>query len=757
MQNLTRTYKSDTSLLPNVGRTDSDRAAGHRPVLVMTQSEPALNQGRKPHPLLDDSGIGDPHTYNELLVAAETLENIVMEGIHGTTAGAIRRFKGFSHGSQNDENKPSSGREMSDRILRLVYGTMKYLPFIDTILVKTQFLVYNNQFLNYLGLVKIVFYDLMRYHFDIHKFPGVDYHTAVAPAPKSEIERAELVQDLEESIRRHGVKLAAAFARIRIERRATGDTIQEQMENILPEEVRAKELFADSVEMPKTVRINYLKTDKEGVAEELRDFGFRVKTVPPTLQQLQNRASNNVKTEFIELDETFSDYFVIPPDLFSEIKSSRPVLEGRLIFQDRASAYGIKHLESILEKDEQIIAARVGCGVNVCALATAMKNKGKIYAFENRPSRLESLRVRLHNQNVKNVEIIESDFITADIDNPDFAQAKTIILEPPSTGGAIVDKLGFLLQEEEFPNEHCSVKDQIALKRQQINMLKQAMSFPSAKTILYITRSTKREENEQVLEDILVSCGHSWELSCVLPDIVNERENDWEIEECLKIRPSESGNGIFVACLNKLPTQAEIQAAKDEEERAREREEAAQAALAAKSEATLTHNEGERSRGRKSRKRRPGSGSKVGLERKGSAGARRSTQSLPRLTKSLSESVNRLSIPRRRSPDGNDATKTKRKSINKLRRRDSKADESVNVDSSSDNESNESDDNDRKLKKKGEKDGGLMNEFGFDFGVFGMSLKRFYAPQKIAMQQISANPGEVNRWKYPVPNPKPWR
>jgi hypothetical protein len=96
--------------------------------------------------------------------------------------------------------------------------------------------------------VKIALYDLMRHSFDYHSYPGIYY-------PSSEVEKTsesenndEIVKDLEESLKRFGVKLAAAFARIRIERRATGNTVQEQMANILPEDVREKETIAGNID-----------------------------------------------------------------------------------------------------------------------------------------------------------------------------------------------------------------------------------------------------------------------------------------------------------------------------------------------------------------------------------------------------------------------------------------------------------------------------------------------------------------------------
>jgi len=54
-------------------------------------------------------------------------------------------------------------------------------------------------------------------------------------------ENSKLIRKMELALRSHEVKLAAAFARIRIERKANGNDLTEQLENILPVEVRNKE------------------------------------------------------------------------------------------------------------------------------------------------------------------------------------------------------------------------------------------------------------------------------------------------------------------------------------------------------------------------------------------------------------------------------------------------------------------------------------------------------------------------------------
>ncbi|KAH6571810.1 hypothetical protein BASA60_006987 [Batrachochytrium salamandrivorans] len=118
-----------------------------------------------------------------------------------------------------------SGREMSDQVLKLVYGTMKFLPYIDQILVKTQFLVFNNQFLDHLALIKVLLYDLMKYHYEYTRYPGIQYDLpddTTAEDQEYQQNCVYTVRQMDEALRAFQVKLGAAYARLRIEKRASG-------------------------------------------------------------------------------------------------------------------------------------------------------------------------------------------------------------------------------------------------------------------------------------------------------------------------------------------------------------------------------------------------------------------------------------------------------------------------------------------------------------------------------------------------------
>ena len=43
---------------------------------------------------------------------------------------------------------------------------------------------------------------------------------------------------------------------------------------------------------------------------------------------------------------------------------------------------------------------------------------------------------------------MEEDFTTINPKDPNYADVQCVIIEPPNSGTAIIDKLGFLLQEE---------------------------------------------------------------------------------------------------------------------------------------------------------------------------------------------------------------------------------------------------------------------------------------------------------------------
>ncbi|KAI8906764.1 S-adenosyl-L-methionine-dependent methyltransferase [Gorgonomyces haynaldii] len=436
------------------------------------KSEPQLSV-RKSHPLLNFTDDSIPVKYGELILAAETLENIVDEG---SFVGPIRAR---------------------------MHGSTAILPYIDMLLVKTQYLVFNNQFLNHLGLVKVMLYDIMKDHFDYRKYPGIDL--TLPDNSEREIFNQELVKDLNESLEHFKIKLGAAYARLRIETQAFGETPREQLENILPQNVREREDIA--ADMPKTVRMNMINTNRHLVFKRLNDLG-----------DLEN---------VIYVDDDFEDLLIVPGGLFGAIKASELVSSGLLVFQDKASMYGPKILEKLIRRGQTVIDAKAGCGTRVPMLSQLVGKKGAVICFENRPGRLETLKANVKLFGLTNVQVIESDFALCNVLDSRFAQASVVIVEPANSGTGVVDRLGYMLQEEEFPQESLNQKDLYSFKRQQV--------IPLVDYVLYMTRSTHVEENDQVIGETLDRYGVEWELDHLTD------------QSTLHIQPSlENGNGVFL-------------------------------------------------------------------------------------------------------------------------------------------------------------------------------------------------------------------
>ncbi|KAI9199691.1 uncharacterized protein BJ171DRAFT_570263 [Polychytrium aggregatum] len=774
-----RPFFSESALAPAPSASDPvPDGSACSPAPLQARSEPILSS-RKPSSFFESVDLDVASSYREIIQAAEVLESIVAEG----------SLAGITITKRHSMSQGELWREMTDHVLKLVYGTMKYLPYIDIILVKTQFLVYNNQFLHHLSVVKVFLYQLMKHNFDYQRFPGIRFDVT-DPTP-GDLERVAMVQELDECLKSHRTKLAAAFARIRIEKQAIGSSSVEQLMNILPEEVRAREQIAG--EMPKMARINTVKTSKLKITDELKRLGFPVQLTAKHVQggseespmavnggfvtiwmkpgkigfEQRNGACDTQLTrgylcslstlaDVICLDFDFDDVLVIPADYYEALKLSPPVVEGRLIFQDKASMYGLRHLKTLISPDAQVIDARAGCGTKTSHLADILGSKGRIFAFESRKSRYETLVSRLKTHGIKNVEAVDMDFMNIDVRDPLYSQVSVVVIEPPNSGTSIIDKLGYLLQEEEFPYDQHTQKDLFSLKRQQYNMIKHALQLPSVKTILYITRSTHQEENEQVVEEIMDRMGATWELSCVLPEIINERTEEYEYEECLKISPSDSGNGVFIACMQKVPEET----VESSDEEVEELDDAPGADTAA-DQPKVHHAEGVALPRRKRLVKLHSKSSQdtIVVEPAKSGKA-------PRLSKTK---ASRTTLVHR---VGSKTSSLERLSTEK---RPSKVSSKLDNDDDDDATPPQSNSPEmpaqktRRLRKRVSLYGQVMDDNGeyiFDpaFGIFGCSLKRFYAPQADALKRINKNsdsqlyvrPIKI-KWKYPVPNPRPWK
>ncbi len=216
-----------------------------------------------------------------------------------------------------------------------------------------------------------------------------------------------------------------------------------------------------------------------------------------------------------------------------------------------------------------------------------------------------------------------------------------------------------------------------------------------------------------------------WKLCCVLPDIPSDQEQtEQDIQECLTIHPSEkSGNGIFLANFQLKPLVVEVHRHEDPLTLAKRLSEQSINALEQQMVEIPMRKKKSKKQGRKK-----GEPLKI------------------RLPKAMRASVERLSMPRN--------FVLEQKAVVAIEKPKS-AGKQVVTQTAEDNDLalEECDDEAQDAELKEEKQ-------DVDITVFGMSVNKFYAPRKVALEALKKKketPAVQMRWSFPVPNPTVWK
>ncbi|CCD25842.2 rRNA (cytosine-C5-)-methyltransferase RCM1 NDAI_0G00660 [Naumovozyma dairenensis CBS 421] len=273
------------------------------------------------------------------------------------------------------------------------------------------------------------------------------------------------------------------------------------------------------------IRINPLRCyqgrDVNAVLEELgKKFPKRVENW------------NDIVPGSIYYDEYIPHLYGIHPQ--DKITSHELYKQGKIIIQDRASCFPAHILNP--SKDDIIIDACAAPGNKTTHVASYMFGDAKqedphvqIYAFEKDPERAKILEKMIKVAGCsKNIQVTVGDFTKAA--TPDkFKDVTGFIVDPSCSGSGIfgrkyVDSLNrqrnndttdkdkkSTEEDDEVPDEQEDYNKKEDLKTRlaklssfQFQVIKHAMSFPTAKKIVYSTCSIHAEENERVVLDLLL-------------------------------------------------------------------------------------------------------------------------------------------------------------------------------------------------------------------------------------------------------------
>ena len=280
---------------------------------------------------------------------------------------------------------------------------------------------------------------------------------------------------------------------------------------------------------PITIRVNTLKTNSRELRDELLQKGIKMQVV-----------SWNPNT------------FILPEASLHDLTKLDLYNSGYFYVQSLSSQ--IPPLILLPKPGETILDIAAAPGSKTTQMGALMQNKGKIFANDTNPIRLDKLKYNLGIQGVTNTETItkypnqiERDYpdifdkVLADV--PCSGEGKIFLKDPKSLGGWSEKKIrGFA--------------------KIQKDILKAAITAtkPGGK-IVYSTCTLSPEENEEVINETLTKFSGKLTVEKIyIPGLsVTNALTKWNnvnfypsIQNAIRILPSDLMEGFFVASLRKL-------------------------------------------------------------------------------------------------------------------------------------------------------------------------------------------------------------
>lgn len=172
--------------------------------------------------------------------------------------------------------------------------------------------------------------------------------------------------------------------------------------------------------------------------------------------------------------------------------------QGLIYIQDPSTNIACQLLDA--KPGQSILDACGAPGGKTILIAGAMKNTGHIVSCDNDEKRLSRLQENLERSHVSNCELRKIDWLTPDVDSPDFpdlASFDSILIDAPCSNTGVMRRridVRWRLQPKDFQNLQ---EQQLAITRNCLPLLK-----PGGH-LVYSTCSLETEENQQVIDTLL--------------------------------------------------------------------------------------------------------------------------------------------------------------------------------------------------------------------------------------------------------------
>ena len=275
---------------------------------------------------------------------------------------------------------------------------------------------------------------------------------------------------------------------------------------------------------------NEVEKIKEGL-QKRRNVTFRINTLNTNKEEIQTI----LKQEKIEYDEVSwnKDAIVLKNVTEQDIKKLEIYNEGKIYLQSLSSMLPVIILQP--NEKENILDMTAAPGGKTTQIAAYTKNKAFITATEKNKIRLQRLEYNVKKQGVKNINIMQEDSRKLS----DYFSFDRILLDAPCSGSGTENVFSEKFTEELINR---SIKTQEELLVKALNILK------SGGEMVYSTCSILKDENENVLKNVLKKFNAE-----IVP--IEKIENipclPVIIDGTLCVCPSDLYEGFFVAKIRK--------------------------------------------------------------------------------------------------------------------------------------------------------------------------------------------------------------
>lgn len=298
--------------------------------------------------------------------------------------------------------------------------------------------------------------------------------------------------------------------------------------------------------LPRYVRVNTLKTTVETVVDHFVAEGFQLKVFDQLDNQGYLNCLKNLKESEFIVDTDIPELLVFPPK--TDLHEDTFYTSGSIILQDKASCFPPIVLNP--SEGSYIIDCCAAPGNKTSLMAARINNNGMIFAFDKSSKRMETLKSLCKKAGASCVEANIQDFLRVNPQDVRYRNVGYILVDPSCSGSGIVDRKEIFC-EESGP----SASRLRSLANFQAMILNHALSFPSAKRVVYSTCSVHKEENEEVVCEVLAKYKDVYRLVHILPQL--GCRGDVHVFEdavkCVRLNPGNyMTNGFFISCFERI-------------------------------------------------------------------------------------------------------------------------------------------------------------------------------------------------------------